>query len=181
MKEFEPLMGEWHGEGEIPMEPPMKISQEAKGEFIVFSSAGEPAAVPESLSIIGGGPYGEPQPMHYFDARGVKRLLFIRVSRYPLPVSSQAGHVAGSWPRAMLLRHVRRPPVLPGPLLAGRPADSPPVRTQATGGGAGPPSATPGSRTPGPPPSLAARRPPPAHRPEPGSASPSLVRSARQP
>ncbi len=77
MKEFEPLMGEWHGEGEIPMEPPMKISQEAKGEFIVFSSAGEPAAVPESLSIIGGGPYGEPQPMHYFDARGVKRLFMM--------------------------------------------------------------------------------------------------------
>jgi hypothetical protein len=44
MKEFEPLIGEWHGEGEIPMEPPMKISEEAKierlGEFIVFSSVG---------------------------------------------------------------------------------------------------------------------------------------------
>ena len=32
MKEFEPLIGEWHGEGEIPMEPPMKISEEAKIE-----------------------------------------------------------------------------------------------------------------------------------------------------
>ena len=43
MKDFEPLIGEWHGEGEIPMEPPMKISQEAKivrlGKFIVFSSS----------------------------------------------------------------------------------------------------------------------------------------------
>ena len=28
----------------------------------------------------------------------------------------------------MLPRHVLRPPVLPGPLLAGRPADSPPIR-----------------------------------------------------
>ena len=78
MKEFEPLIGEWHGEGEIPIEPPMKISVEAKierlGEFIVFRSVGEPAEVPDSISIIGGAPDGEPQPMHYFDSRGVKRL-----------------------------------------------------------------------------------------------------------
>ena len=71
MKEFEPLIGEWHGEGEIPVDPPMKISAEAKierlGEFIVFSSVGEPAEVPDSISIIGGAPDGEPQPMHYFD------------------------------------------------------------------------------------------------------------------
>ena len=81
MKEFEPLIGEWHGEGEIPMEPPMKISQEAKierlGKLIVFSSVGEPAEVPDSVSIIGGAPDGEPQPMHYFDARGVKRLFMM--------------------------------------------------------------------------------------------------------
>jgi hypothetical protein len=78
MKEFEPLIGEWHGEGEYPMEPPMKMSVEAKvkrlGEFIVFSSVGEPAELPDSISIIGGAPQGEPQPMHYFDARGVMRL-----------------------------------------------------------------------------------------------------------
>jgi hypothetical protein len=47
MKEFEPLIGEWRGEREIPMEPPMNMSAEAKierlGEFIVFSSVGEPA------------------------------------------------------------------------------------------------------------------------------------------
>jgi hypothetical protein len=45
MREFEPLIGEWHGEGEIPMEPPMKISVDAKierlGQFVVFSSVGE--------------------------------------------------------------------------------------------------------------------------------------------
>ena len=78
MKEFEPLIGEWHGEGEIPIEPPMTLSVEATverlGEFIVFKSAGEPADVPDSVSIIGGAPDGEPQPMHYFDARGVERL-----------------------------------------------------------------------------------------------------------
>ena len=78
MEAFELLIGEWHGEGEIPIEPPMKISEEAKierlGEFIVFRSVGEPAEVPDSVSIIGGEPDGEPQPMHYFDDRGVKRL-----------------------------------------------------------------------------------------------------------
>jgi hypothetical protein len=30
MKDFEALIGEWHGEGEIPIEPPMKISEETK-------------------------------------------------------------------------------------------------------------------------------------------------------
>jgi hypothetical protein len=78
MKELEPLIGEWHGEGEIPTDPPMKISAEVRierlGEFIVMRSVGEPAEVPDSISIIGGAPEGEPQPMHYFDSRGVKRL-----------------------------------------------------------------------------------------------------------
>jgi hypothetical protein len=85
MKAFEPLIGEWHGEAEIPMEPPMKISQEAKivrlGKFIVSSSVGEPAEVPDSVSIIGGAPDGAPdgapQPMHYFNSRGVKRLFMM--------------------------------------------------------------------------------------------------------
>jgi hypothetical protein len=78
MKEFEPLIGEWRAEGEIPMDPPMKISGEAKierlGELIVYSIVGKPTEVPDSLSIIGGAPAGEPQPMHYFDSRGVKRM-----------------------------------------------------------------------------------------------------------
>ena len=81
MKEFEPLIGKWHGEGEIPMEPPMKISVEATierlGELIVLRSVGQPKEVPDSVSIIGGAPNGEPQPMHYFDARGVKRLFLM--------------------------------------------------------------------------------------------------------
>jgi hypothetical protein len=78
MKEFEPLIGEWRAEGVIPIEPPMKVSGEAKieplGKFIVFRAVAEPAEVPDSLSIIGGAPDGEPQPMHYFDSRGVERL-----------------------------------------------------------------------------------------------------------
>jgi hypothetical protein len=80
MKQFKRLMGEWHGEGEMP-DPPMKLSVEAKieplGEFIVLRSVGEPKDVPDTLSIIGGAPEGKPQPMHYFDSRGVKRLFMM--------------------------------------------------------------------------------------------------------
>src|SRR5688572_7607286 len=56
----------------------MKMTVEATierlGELIVFRSAGEPAEMPDTLSIIGGAKEGEPQPMRYFDERGVKRL-----------------------------------------------------------------------------------------------------------
>jgi hypothetical protein len=77
MKQFGPLIGTWHTEGEIPAEPPMRISGEttieALGAFVVIRSTGEPADVPDSISIIGGAPDPEPQPMHYFDSRGVER------------------------------------------------------------------------------------------------------------
>jgi len=83
MKQFDRLIGEWHVEGEIPIEPPMRVSGESKlerlGAFIVFSSVAEPADVPDSLSVIGGAPNDEPQPMHYFDSRGVKRLFMTAV------------------------------------------------------------------------------------------------------
>jgi hypothetical protein len=82
MKEFEPLIGEWHGDGEFP-DPPMRMSVEATierfGEFLVFRSDGEPAEMPDTLSIIGGAAPGEPQPMYYFDSRGVKRLFLTTV------------------------------------------------------------------------------------------------------
>ena len=78
MKAFEPLIGEWQGTGRIPADPPVAIAVAATierlGEFIVFRSVGHPAEMPDTLAIIGGAPDGEPQPMHYFDSRGVKRL-----------------------------------------------------------------------------------------------------------
>ena len=83
MHTFEPLIGAWHGEGELPIEPPLRISAEVTierlGEFIVMRSTGEPAEMPDAVSIIGGAPDGEPQPMHYFDSRGVKRLFMTTV------------------------------------------------------------------------------------------------------
>ena len=64
-KNFEPLIGEWHGEGVMPIDPPMKIAVEATverlGEFFVLRSKGRPADVPDSVSIIGGAPDGDPQ------------------------------------------------------------------------------------------------------------------------
>ena len=83
MHEFEPLIGDWRVEGEIPMEPPMRISGrttvERLGAFVVVDARAEPVELPDSLSIIGGAPEGEPQPMHYFDSRGVKRLYLTTV------------------------------------------------------------------------------------------------------
>lgn len=77
MQAFKPLIGVWHGEGAIPIDPPMRVSVEATiermGEFIVLRTAGEPAEMPDSVSIIGGAAEGEPQPMRYFDSRGVER------------------------------------------------------------------------------------------------------------
>jgi hypothetical protein len=42
-------------------------------------SVGEPAEMPDSVSVIGGAPDDEPQPMHYFDSRGVKRMFLTTV------------------------------------------------------------------------------------------------------
>jgi hypothetical protein len=75
---FEPLIGEWHGEGEVPIDPPMRVSAEVRierlGAFIVIRTVGEPAEMPDTLAIIGGAPEGDPQPMYYFDSRGIRRL-----------------------------------------------------------------------------------------------------------
>lgn len=76
MNELDRLIGEWHREGDFP-DPPMTMSGETTvermGEFLVRSVA-EPKELPDSISIVGGAPDGEPQPMHDFDGRGVKRL-----------------------------------------------------------------------------------------------------------
>lgn len=80
---FDRLIGEWHGAGVMPIEPPVKITVEARierlGDFIVMRSSGEPAEMPASISIIGGRPAGQPQPMHYFDSRGVKRMFLTAI------------------------------------------------------------------------------------------------------
>ena len=78
LRQFEPLIGDWHGEGELSTDPPVNLSAEVSierlGEFVLLRSLGQPAEFPDSISIIGGAPDGDPQPMHYFDSRGVKRL-----------------------------------------------------------------------------------------------------------
>jgi hypothetical protein len=80
MKDFEPLIGEWHGEGEFP-DPPLTMSAkttiERMGEFMIVRSVAEPAELPDSISIVGGAADGQPQPMHYFDSRGVQRLFLM--------------------------------------------------------------------------------------------------------
>jgi hypothetical protein len=82
MPAFERLIGTWHGEGDFP-DPPMHLVSDATferlGDFVIFRSKGQPAEVPDTLSIIGGAPEGEPQPMHYFDSRGVQRLFLTTI------------------------------------------------------------------------------------------------------
>jgi len=82
--QFEPLIGEWDGKGEVASDPPITISQrvtiERLGAFVVFRTAGQPAELPDSIAIIGGGSPRDPQPMHYFDSRGVKRMFVTAVA-----------------------------------------------------------------------------------------------------
>jgi len=95
MYEFEPLIGTWQGEGEMPVDPPMRITVEATverlGPFIIFRSRGEPADVPDSISIIGGAAEGKPQPMHYFDERGVERLYVTSIEGSTWTISRSPG------------------------------------------------------------------------------------------
>src|SRR6476660_4932109 len=82
MGQFDRLIGQWHGVGDF-LDPPMHLVSDASfermGEFLLFRSRGQPAAAPDTLSIIGGAAGGEPQPMHYFDSRGVQRLFLTAV------------------------------------------------------------------------------------------------------
>jgi hypothetical protein len=129
MHDFEPLLGTWHGEGEIPIDPPMRITVEATmermGEFVVLRSVGTPAEMPDSVAVIGGAPDGEPQPMHYFDSRGVRRLFLMSLEgstwrmwrapgedwngpdgpgfnqRFIGEISSDGTRIAGRWERGI--------------------------------------------------------------------------------
>ncbi len=83
-----------HGERQMAIEPPMKVFEEVKieglGEITVFSTVGEPAELPDSIAIIGGAPASEPQPMHYFDARGVQAA-FLDARRLHVDIWRAAG------------------------------------------------------------------------------------------
>ena len=81
--------------------------------------------MPDSVSIIGGAPDGEPQPMHYFDSRGVKRLFMMALEgstwkiwrapgedwngphgpgfnqRFIGEISADGKSIAGRWERGM--------------------------------------------------------------------------------
>ncbi|HKG57220.1 MAG TPA: hypothetical protein VKA85_08230 [Candidatus Limnocylindrales bacterium] len=78
MTQFDALIGEWQAEADIPIEPPMHVSGIHKldrlGSFVVWTSVSDVATIPDAIAIIGGANEGEPQPMHYFDSRGVKRM-----------------------------------------------------------------------------------------------------------
>jgi hypothetical protein len=98
---------------------------ERLGEFVVIRSVGEPADLPDNISIVGGGPDGEAQPMHYFDSRGVKRLFLMTVDgstwtiwrapgedwngpdgpgfnqRYIGEISTDGRSIAGRWERGL--------------------------------------------------------------------------------
>jgi hypothetical protein len=84
MDSFDALVGEWHADGQM-LDPLLKLSVEASvtrlGKLLVMRTTGKPAAVPDTLAIIGGAPDGAPQPMYYFDSRGVKRLFLMALDR----------------------------------------------------------------------------------------------------
>ena len=78
MHAFARLIGAWHGEGDMDGDPPMHLAAdttiEPLGPFLIFrSEAAEPPELPSTVAIIGGAAEGEPQPMAYFDSRGVRR------------------------------------------------------------------------------------------------------------
>jgi predicted enzyme related to lactoylglutathione lyase len=78
MQEFERLIGAWHGEGDADGDPPIHLAADATiewlGSLLVFrTAAAEPPELPSSVSLIGGATEGEPQPLAYFDSRGVRR------------------------------------------------------------------------------------------------------------
>ena len=71
MNAFELLIGGWEGEGEPPGRAsdadPAGVRWSVSASPWSSRSSGEPVEMPDSISIIGGAPEGEPQPMHYFD------------------------------------------------------------------------------------------------------------------
>jgi hypothetical protein len=121
------LFGEWEATGQMDLdgqtiEVTGHTTIEPLGEFVVLRSTVQPAEFPDSISIIGGGPEGEPAPMHYFDERGVQRLYLSTVGdgrwviwrgdeswrespghnqRYVGETSPDGSKITGAWERGL--------------------------------------------------------------------------------
>jgi hypothetical protein len=121
------LVGAWAVEGEMDLgDHKLAVSGrttiERLGPFVILRTTLEPPEFPDSLSIIGAGEAGDPEPMHYFDERGVQRLYLTTVAddtwtiwsgdeswrespgfrqRYVGQISPGADRVAGAWHRGL--------------------------------------------------------------------------------
>jgi hypothetical protein len=121
------LFGEWEASGQMDLDgQTIKVightTIEPLGEFVVLRSTVQPPEFPDSISIIGGGPEGEPAPMHYFDERGVQRLYLSTVGdgrwviwrgdeswrespghnqRYVGEISPDGSKITGAWERGL--------------------------------------------------------------------------------
>ena len=127
------LIGEWAAVGQMEVDGQAihitgHTTIERLGEFVVLHTTVQPPEFPDSISIIGGGPEGEPAPMHYFDERGVQRLYLSSVAdgRWTIQIAhetwrespgSTSATSANSPPMA------RRSPA-PGGAASARPATS---------------------------------------------------------
>lgn len=121
------LFGVWDASGRMDLDGrTIEISGQATieplGEFVVLRSTVLPREFPDSVSIIGGGPEGEPAPMHYFDERGVQRRYLSMVSdgrwvisradetwrespghnqRYVGEIAADGSKITGAWERGL--------------------------------------------------------------------------------
>jgi hypothetical protein len=124
---MERLFGEWEAFGEMDLDgQTIKVTGHATiqplGEFVVLRSTVQPPEFPDSVSIIGGAPEGEPAPMHYFDERGVQRVYLSKVAddrwtiwrgddswrespghnqRYVGEISPDGSRITGAWWRGL--------------------------------------------------------------------------------
>ena len=77
MDVFDRLIGHWLGRREVPAEPPIPLTVdttiERLGDFIVIRSVGEPAEVPDTLSVVGGAPRRRTTAHALLRLAGVKR------------------------------------------------------------------------------------------------------------
>jgi hypothetical protein len=79
------LIGAWAVSGEMDLgDRVLAVSGRTRierlGAFIVVRTTLQPPEFPDSLSVIGSAEAGEPQPMQYFDERGVQRLYLTTIA-----------------------------------------------------------------------------------------------------